>query len=103
MIETLTIASFADKIGHTFRVETEADPPVDTRLVEATVLKNDTANGTPRVAARDPFSLLFQGPGTPRLAQKIYRVSHDTLGAHDIFLVPVGIRDGGLLYEAIFT
>jgi hypothetical protein len=103
MIETLTIASFEDKIGHTFRIEAEADHTIDTRLVDAKVLTNKTADGAPRVSVRDPFSLLFQGPGTPRLAQQIYRVSHDTLGAHDIFLVPVGVRDGGLLYEAIFT
>jgi hypothetical protein len=103
MLETLTIASFADKIGDTFRLETEADHTIDTRLVHAGVLANKSVAGEPRVAARDPFSLLFLGPAAPQLPQRIYRVSHETLGAHDIFLVAIGMRDGGLLYEAIFT
>lgn len=103
MLETLTISSFADKVGDTFRIEAGADHRIDTRLLEAKALANKTADGTRRVAARDPFSLLFHGPGTPQLPQNVYRVSHDVLGAYDIFLVPIGIRDGGLLYEAVFT
>jgi hypothetical protein len=36
-------------------------------------------------------------------AQRIYRVEHDAMGPCDLFLVPIGPRDGGMQYQAIFT
>ena len=105
MLESLTLATFADKIGHTFGVQVDQGSSIDTRLIEARRLNARSADGRPSLGprGREPFSLHFLGPATPRLQQRIYRVTHDTVGAHDIFLVPIGLRDGGLLYEAIFT
>jgi hypothetical protein len=37
------------------------------------------------------------------LAQKIHRLEHATLGALDIFIVPIGPDRLGMLYEAIFS
>ena len=51
----------------------------------------------------DAFSLLFIAPSGPFLPQAIYPMSHPTLGALEIFLVPLGPRDGGNAYEAVFT
>lgn len=105
MLERLTLATFADKIGHTFRIQADGSHVIDTRLVEARSLNARSADGQPwlGVNQREPFSIVFHGPGTPQLPQQIYRVSHESLGDHEIFLVAIGTRDGGLLYEAIFT
>lgn len=50
-----------------------------------------------------PFALLFYGPGERLLPQRIYRLEHATLGAFDLFIVPLGPDAQGLRYEAIFT
>jgi hypothetical protein len=37
------------------------------------------------------------------LPQRIYRIEHATLGAFDLFLVPIGPDAQGLRYQAVFT
>jgi len=49
------------------------------------------------------FVILFRGPLTPVWPQRIYHIEHDGKGSFDLFLVPVGPRNGGMEYEAIFT
>ena len=49
------------------------------------------------------FSLFFTTPPGPFLAQAIYPLEHAELGRLEIFLVPLGPRDGENLYESIFT
>jgi hypothetical protein len=58
------------------------------------------ANYSPKV---ENFSLLFRGPLAPVLPQCIYRLTHDTLGSMEIFLVPVGPDGEGMQYEAVFN
>lgn len=48
------------------------------------------------------FSLLFQA-ADDQLPQAIYPLSHPTLGAFDLFLVPLQQRRGAFLYEAVFN
>lgn len=103
MLETLTIESFADKVGDTFRIAASPTDILESRLVDVRALKVTLPDGTPRPGKREPFSIVFHAPATIALPQRIYQVSHETLGAHEIFLVPIGRRDAGLLYEAIFT
>ena len=53
---------------------------------------------------RDPFALLFVGPGGQPLPQAIYPMDHDMLGRLDIFVVPIGpLPDGRQQYEAVFN
>jgi hypothetical protein len=49
------------------------------------------------------FSLWFVSAPGPLLPQMIYPVVHPEMGELKIFLVPLGPRDGGFLYESIFT
>jgi len=53
--------------------------------------------------ARQPFSLLFRGAGTTVWPQGIYHLSRAGLDQLDIFLVPVGMDESGVRYEAIFS
>jgi hypothetical protein len=49
------------------------------------------------------FSLIFVAPKGVRQPQAVYPVTHPSLGAMEIFLVPVGPRQDGNGYQAIFT
>jgi hypothetical protein len=100
MLDTLTAEMFAGRIGERFRLRANADATMDVELINATVLGSASAADPAR---RKPFSLLFRGPLTPVWQQRIYRVEHDGMGSFDLFLVPVGPKNGGMEYEAIFT
>ncbi len=50
------------------------------------------------------FSLVFEGPPEPVLAQATYTFHHDELGDMQVFIVPIGPRAGDTMgYEAVFT
>ena len=51
---------------------------------------------------RRPFSLTFRGPAEP-LPQATYGLEHAELGAFDLFIVPIGHDDAGIIYEAVIT
>ena len=45
----------------------------------------------------------WRGPRAARLDQRIYTVTHPTLGAMELFLVSLGVDAEGMRYEAVFT
>ena len=98
MLESLTAEVFAGRIGDRFRLLVTPDHTIEVELFEATVLGSRSA-----AKGRAPFSILFRGPMTPVLPQRIYRIDHAVMGSFDLFLVPLGPRNGGMVYEAIFT
>jgi hypothetical protein len=58
----------------------------------------------PQGPRRNPFSLVFVGPGEIPLGQRIHALDHRTLGRLELFLVPIGPgRDGRPRYEAVFN
>jgi hypothetical protein len=94
-IADLTAATFAPLEGATFVLTPAGGRAFDARLGAVTV-------GLPGVA-RDQFALLFVGGPTPPAPQGMYSVEHESLGAVDLFLVPLGPADGGQRYEATFS
>jgi hypothetical protein len=100
MLDTLTAEMFAGRIGERFRFRANADAAMDVELINATVLGSPSAVDPGR---RKPFSILFRGPLTPVWQQRIYRVEHDGMGSFELFIVPVGPKNGGMEYEAVFT
>jgi hypothetical protein len=48
------------------------------------------------------FSLEFTATGDP-LPQRTYTLENEALGAHDIFLVPIGREGERTRYEAVFN
>lgn len=91
----MTAEDFSRLLGQAFIIAS-TDPEVPMSLIEVKKLGAGERKG-------GAFSLLWQGPSDPALGQATYRVSHDDLGAHEIFLVPVAQKDAGFQYEAIFT
>lgn len=94
----LTIDDFAPRLRQTFRVALDA-AALDLELLRATPLGAQP----PAPDRRRPFSLIFRGPSAPLLPQRIYRLENASLGALEIFLVPIGPDAAGLCYEAIFS
>ena len=97
MTELPTRTAFEECRGAKFRVDVGSGGATEFELVEVRALRPSTdANGR-------PFSLLFRGPASPVLPQKMYPMEHDRLGVLSIFVVPVGQDATGVRYEAIFN
>jgi hypothetical protein len=94
-LAVVTCETFEPLVGDTFSVALEPSP------LEL-VLRAATAAGD-WPGGRQPFRLEFTGPAEPQLPQAIYRLEHATLGALEIFIVPVGRDAASTRYEAIFT
>jgi hypothetical protein len=97
MLKSVTIETFAPRIGERFRLSAGDGQAMDAKLIEVTPLGASARGG------RQPFSLVFLGPAAPVWPQRIYRVEHEALDPLDLFLVPLGPRDGAMQYQAIFT
>ena len=103
-LETLTVDAFQPRVGETFRIRSRPDDELEAELIEARALGGGPSRTAPDTSRRrTPFSLSFRTSLTAPLPQGIYPVVHDELGAHEIFLVPVGPDGKGMVYEAIFT
>jgi hypothetical protein len=103
MLESLTLATFADRIGEPFLIYASADHTLELALVEARSLASDGTRAEGSRRAREPFSIVFKGPAAPVMPQSIYALAHDSLGSLELFLVPIGPDRDGMLYQAIFT
>ncbi len=99
MLESMTLETFAPRIGERFRLSADAEQAIEVTLIEASALGGGTSAPDTR---RRPFSLVFLGPPGPVWPQRIYRLEHE-VGSCDLFLVPIGPRDRGMQYQAIFT
>ena len=97
MLENFTVETFADRLGETFRVESDSGP-VDLRLASA---ERGIQRGA-KPQGRKQFSIVFVGPLEPVLPQRIYRFEHDELGSFELFIVPIGPDGSGMQYEAVF-
>jgi hypothetical protein len=94
-IAELTAAYFAPHVNDQFRIVTpRGELPL--KLVEVRELGVALRKG-------GAFALTFMSPPGPFLPQSIYPLEHPALGTIDLFLVPLGPKDGGNSYEAIFT
>ena len=93
-LRKLQMGDFDTRKDETFTVQTQPEIPL--KLKQVRPLGD---SGRPGGA----FSLWFVGAPGPFLPQAIYPVMHPQLGKMEIFLVPLGPRDGGNLYESIFT
>ncbi len=96
-LRSVTHVDFEPLVHQRFRIEGE--PGIELELVSVDV----RARFDPSAQKRRPFALLFRGPREPVLSQRIYALSHASLGGLEIFLVPVGPDETGMLYEAVFT
>jgi hypothetical protein len=94
-IAKLTAADFEPRIDDGFHVST---PTGEVRLKLVEVRRLGKA-----IREDGAFSLTFLSPPGPHLPQAIYPLHNPALGPIELFLVPLGPKDGGNSYEAVFT
>ena len=92
MLDNLNYEEYAAQLDTSFRL---AQNNFEIELIEVTERKV-----TPQ---QEMFSLIFRGAKDNFLEQKIYQVSHASLGDGELFLVPVGLEADGYRYEAGFN
>lgn len=98
-LDKLHSSDFLPYINQIFRIRLEGFKPIDLELVSVTETGQSSSPGT-----RAPFSLHFLGPASPQyLAQHIYRLEHEQMGALDLFIVPLGTDKERMRYEAILA
>jgi hypothetical protein len=99
VLDNLTITDFSTHLDQTFYIRLEGVEPIDLKLVSVA-----KAGTTSQPEARQAFSLHFLGPSSSQyLLQHIYRLEHEQMGVLELFIVPLGLEDGRMRYEAIFT
>jgi hypothetical protein len=98
VLEDFTFETFSKRIGDRFRIVARDSDPLAAELIDATA-----GEGVPGSRAGGPFSLVFRGPLEPVLPQRIYRLENESLGAFELFIVPIGPDDAGMQYEAVFA
>jgi hypothetical protein len=101
VLDRLTADSFEPAVGQTFVLDGGEAGALELELLESRLHDPDVP-AEDSSGARAPFSLLFRGPVEPVLPQRIYHVEHVSVGAIDIFIVPVGQDATGTTYEAVF-
>jgi hypothetical protein len=95
MLEEFSQAIFDEYLDSEFQIMENATPVCAFKL-------SDVIERT-KTPTQESFSLMFQGPLEPFVAQGIRRLKHSQLGEMDIFLVPVGKEKDGFQYEAVFN
>ena len=103
MLENFTQATFANHVGEKFRINLESSDPLELELINVTDLASGEAARDPKPGRQEPFSLLFCGPAQPLLPQQIYPFEHSVIGKFEMFIVPIGPNQDGMLYEAVFN
>jgi hypothetical protein len=94
-LSSLKAADFEPHLGEEFTVSA-ADANVAFKLAQ---LERIGA----ALRAGGAFSLLFLSAPGPILPQGIYAMAHPTLGTLELFIVPLGPKDGQNRYEVVFT
>ena len=95
MLEDWTHALFTENRNTVFALQHPHWGNVTLELVSVSDLRE-----TPR---QRMFSLVFRGPLDQPLEQGSYPLTHETMGAESLFLVPIAHEADGFRYEAVFN
>jgi hypothetical protein len=98
-LDAIEGADFRLHLRSTFRLRLSESEGLDLELVEVTEHPHLPA----AASRRRGFSAVFRSALPGHLPQAIYRLEHEQMGTLDLFLVPIGPRDGGMRYEAVFN
>jgi hypothetical protein len=98
LIDYYSKSTFAPYVGTEFKVRLNESKVRRLKLVEVREIEGGGNSG-------QSFSLLFAGPKGKTFPQKTYSIEHGALGKFELFLVPVGLREGASAeyFEAIFN
>ncbi|HLX64377.1 MAG TPA: hypothetical protein VKX17_24095 [Planctomycetota bacterium] len=99
MLESITRDQFAQRLNTKFRLTREGAEAIELELISVSELKVLRSGKK----SFENFSLMFCGPKESLLPQKSYAFQHDALGAFDLFIVPLGVDETGVQYQAVFN
>ncbi len=94
-ISKSSVATFEPYVGTVFQAKSDSGASVSLKLSRVIA-------GPPHPQVRQ-FSLFFKGPLDPCLPQQIVHLDQEVLGEMDLFLVPVGIENSEVIYQAVFN
>jgi uncharacterized protein DUF6916 len=97
-VQLLSIQNFAGAANQQFDISM-GETAMSVTLIEVKPLQQQPYPGV----MREPFSLLFKSASPIILPQKMYRIKNPTVGAVDVFLVPVAQEGGAIVYQAVFN
>ena len=104
MIETLQAKDFSPHLNKNFRIHTDSETSLEFELVEVTERELKTDDGKATIGKeRVPFSIVFRATDKEPMPQGIYKIEHSKMGKLELFLVPIGPDEKGMLYEAVFN
>jgi hypothetical protein len=89
------MATFARLVDSRFRLRIAEETGAE---VELTELKEGGSS-----LQYEQFSLVFRAPADMPPEQRIYELEHEATGTFELFLVPIGQTEDGLLLEAIIS
>ena len=95
----LNSAAFKSCLNTKFRVHQRSADAQLLKLIEVTHWHPRPSKATDR----ECFSNFFTGSTRDRLRQGTYTVEHESLGKFQMFVVPIGKKDGEFRYEALFN
>jgi hypothetical protein len=101
--DQLIYARFSALRAKRFRVVDGANR-IELELVSVTQFQPQTqrdSSGTTRKS--ECFSLIFKGPLSRFLEQRMYQFEHDELGSFSVFVVPIGQTQEAFQYEVLFN
>jgi hypothetical protein len=99
MAVSLTEKEFSQHLNTKFWLDRDGEGELALELVEVKPYPSTPAEKQ----GMERFSAFFRGPDQPQLPQRLYSLEHERMGKFDIFLVPVGRNQEGVLYEAVFN
>ncbi|MDQ1639915.1 MAG: hypothetical protein QOF62_3254 [Pyrinomonadaceae bacterium] len=94
MTMAMTNTAFSETLDSDFLLEDE------TRSQNLKLIKVSERKAVPPY---EQFSIMFRGDTDMALEQGTFHLEHPSMGALDIFLVPVKRDEEGMYYEAIFS
>jgi len=92
----LTEASFNENLNTKFSITLD-EQVVELELVEIKPYRKESDSSMER------FSIYFEGPAQPQLAQQTYQMDHELMGRVEIFIVPIAGDEKVVRYEAVFN
>lgn len=95
MSERLEKETFAENLNTKFLVRMDDGNAIELELTQIREVES--------APNHEQFALIFNGPGSIYLPQRIYPLEHERMGSISIFLVPIGQDENGFIYEAAFN
>ena len=101
MLDKLRQSDFEALLSDRFKINLNNNQTVEAELIEVNSI--GSVKRFRGETKRMPFALVFKETEGPRLEQGMYPITHPVLENIEIFLVPVGSSEEGMLYEAVFN